>query len=68
MSSDEQLDLIVDDESEENVFNPLALEDLIHLEEPLTEHTVVQILQTRFTNQKYFVSRHDSPCPLKVLL
>lgn len=56
MSSDDQLDLIVDDESDGDIINPLLLDDLIHLDAPLTEHTVVQILQDRFMNQKYFVS------------
>ena len=37
--------------------NKLAeLTDLIHLEGELTEDSVVRALQTRFFNQKYFVS------------
>ena len=37
--------------------NKLAeLKDLIHLEGELTEDSVVRALQTRFFNQKYFVS------------
>ena len=37
--------------------NKLAeLQDLIHLEGELSEDSVVRALQTRFFNQKYFVS------------
>ena len=40
--------------------NKLAeLQDLIHLEGELSEDSVVRALQTRFFNQKYFVSMID---------
>jgi hypothetical protein len=32
------------------------VQDLIHLESPLTEDDVMRTLQARFFNQKYFVS------------
>ena len=41
--------------------NKLAeLQDLIHLEGELSEDSVVRALQTRFFNQKYFVSMIDT--------
>ena len=40
--------------------NKLAeLQDMIHLEGELSEDSVVRALQTRFFNQKYFVSMID---------
>lgn len=56
ISSNDQLDIIVDDASEIDFIDPLLLDDLIHMDQPMTEHSVVQILQERFMNQKYFVS------------
>ena len=44
--------------------NKLAeLQDLIHLEGELSEDSVVRALQTRFFNQKYFVSMIDIMVP-----
>ena len=42
------------DEARKNKLSELR--DLIHLEGELTEDSVVRALQTRFFNQKYFVS------------
>ena len=42
------------DEARKNKLSELR--DLIHLEGDLTEDSVVRALQTRFFNQKYFVS------------
>ena len=33
-----------------------CVDDLIHLEDPIEEDSVVRALQARFFNQKYFVS------------
>ncbi len=44
---------VADDLKKNNLGN---LDDLIHLEPPLNEDTVIRALQARFFNQKYYVS------------
>lgn len=38
---------------------PKDMEDLIHLQGPLTEDAVMRTLQARFNEKKYFVSSHS---------
>lgn len=39
--------------------SPKDIEDLIHLQGPLTEDAVMRTLQARYDSKKYFVSKDD---------